>query len=96
MVFEPIYIPWALNTGTCIQQGDSFGVRLAAISKEPLGFPLASVHELGSGREGELLQSGAWIRQFTSTSQAFTARPKAFTDIAHVQGSLTKSSYFRP
>ena len=22
MVFEPIYIPRALNTGTCIQQGD--------------------------------------------------------------------------
>ena len=22
--FEPIYIPWALNTGTCIQQGDLF------------------------------------------------------------------------
>ena len=24
MLFEPIYIPWALNTGTCIQQGDLF------------------------------------------------------------------------
>ena len=24
MFFEPIYIPWALNTGTCIQQGDQF------------------------------------------------------------------------
>ena len=24
IVFEPIYIPWALNTGTCIQQGDLF------------------------------------------------------------------------
>ena len=24
MVFEPIYIPRALNTGTCIQQGDLF------------------------------------------------------------------------
>ena len=24
MVFQPIYIPWALNTGTCIQQGDLF------------------------------------------------------------------------
>ena len=24
MFFEPIYIPWALNTGTCIQQGDLF------------------------------------------------------------------------
>ena len=23
-VLEPIYIPWALNTGTCIQQGDLF------------------------------------------------------------------------
>ena len=22
--FKPIYIPWALNTGTCIQQGDLF------------------------------------------------------------------------
>ena len=22
--FEPIYIPWALSTGTCIQQGDLF------------------------------------------------------------------------
>ena len=22
--FEPIYTPWALNTGTCIQQGDLF------------------------------------------------------------------------
>ena len=24
MFFEPIYIPRALNTGTCIQQGDQF------------------------------------------------------------------------
>ena len=24
MFFEPIYIPWALNTGTSIQQGDLF------------------------------------------------------------------------
>ena len=24
MVFEPIYIPWALSTGTCIQQGGLF------------------------------------------------------------------------
>ena len=24
MFFEPIYIPRALNTGTCIQQGDLF------------------------------------------------------------------------
>ena len=24
MFFEPIYIPQALNTGTCIQQGDLF------------------------------------------------------------------------
>ena len=24
MFFEPIYIPWALNTGTCIRQGDLF------------------------------------------------------------------------
>ena len=24
MFSEPIYIPWALNTGTCIQQGDLF------------------------------------------------------------------------
>ena len=24
MFFEPIYIPRALNTGTCIQQGDYF------------------------------------------------------------------------
>ena len=24
MVFEPIYIPRALNTGACIQQGDLF------------------------------------------------------------------------
>ena len=24
MIFEPIYIPQALNTGTCIQQGDLF------------------------------------------------------------------------
>ena len=24
IVFLPIYIPWALNTGTCIQQGDLF------------------------------------------------------------------------
>ena len=22
--FNPVYIPWALNTGTCIQQGDLF------------------------------------------------------------------------
>ena len=24
MIFDPIYIPQALNTGTCIQQGDLF------------------------------------------------------------------------
>ena len=24
MFFEPIYIPWALDTGTCIRQGDLF------------------------------------------------------------------------
>ena len=24
MFFEPVYIPWALNMGTCIQQGDLF------------------------------------------------------------------------
>ena len=24
MFFELIYMPWALNTGTCIQQGDLF------------------------------------------------------------------------
>ena len=24
MFFEPVYMPWALNTGTCIQQGDLF------------------------------------------------------------------------
>ena len=24
MFFEPLYIPWAFNTGTCIQQGDLF------------------------------------------------------------------------
>ena len=24
MFFEPIYIPWALNTGTRIQEGDLF------------------------------------------------------------------------
>ena len=24
MFSEPIYIPWALNTGTCIQQGNLF------------------------------------------------------------------------
>ena len=24
MLFEPVHIPWALNTGTCIQQGDLF------------------------------------------------------------------------
>ena len=24
MFFEPIYIPWALNTETCIKQGDPF------------------------------------------------------------------------
>ena len=24
MLFEPIYMPRALNTGTCIQQGDLF------------------------------------------------------------------------
>ena len=24
MFFEPVYTPWALNTGTCIQQGDLF------------------------------------------------------------------------
>ena len=24
MFFEPIYIPWSLNTGTCIQRGDLF------------------------------------------------------------------------
>ena len=24
MFFEPIYIPWILNTGTCIRQGDLF------------------------------------------------------------------------
>ena len=24
MFLEPIYIPWALNTGICIQQGDLF------------------------------------------------------------------------
>ena len=24
MSFEPIYIPWAHNTGTCIKQGDLF------------------------------------------------------------------------
>ena len=24
MFFEPIYNPWALNTGTCIKQGDLF------------------------------------------------------------------------
>ena len=24
MFLEPIYVPWALNTGTCIQQGNLF------------------------------------------------------------------------
>ena len=24
MFFEPIYIPWALNLGTCLRQGDPF------------------------------------------------------------------------
>ena len=24
MLFKPVYILWALNTGTCIQQGDLF------------------------------------------------------------------------
>ena len=24
MFFEPIYIPWALSTGTCLRQGDLF------------------------------------------------------------------------
>ena len=24
MFLEPIYLPWALNTGTCIQLGDLF------------------------------------------------------------------------
>ena len=24
MLFEPIHIPWSLNTGTCIRQGDLF------------------------------------------------------------------------
>ena len=24
MFFEPIYIPWILNTGTCLRQGDLF------------------------------------------------------------------------
>ena len=34
MFFEPIYIPWAVNTGTCIQQGDLFYP--AGLHEEPV------------------------------------------------------------
>ena len=42
-VFDPIYIPWALNTGTCIQQGDLF--HSAGLRRN---------HVLGTANKGEI------------------------------------------
>ena len=47
--FKPIYIPWALNTGTCIQQADLFYP--AGLTQEPV---LATAN---AGKKlGEILQ----------------------------------------
>ena len=51
MFFESIYIPWALNTGTCIQQGDLF---------YPAGLPRNHVlATANTEKSGEVLEKNA-------------------------------------
>ena len=50
-VLEPIYIPWALNTGTCIRQGDLFF--FCGLTQEPV---LATAN---TGKTGEGLWKNA-------------------------------------
>ena len=45
MFFEPIYIPRALNTGTCIRQGDLF---YSASPHRNHGIATANTREIGS------------------------------------------------
>ena len=44
MFFEPIYIPWAFNTGTCTQQGDLFILRAYT---ETMRHPQITLEKLG-------------------------------------------------
>ena len=54
MLFEPIYIPWALNTGSCIRQGDLF---YAACLHRNHALATANTGEIGRGFGKN---AGAW------------------------------------
>ena len=58
MFFEPIYIPRALNTGTCLRQGDLFILRAYT----------GTMHELATANTGKIgtgfgKNAGEWTRR---------------------------------
>ena len=62
MFFEPIYIPWALNAGTCIRHGDLF--YSAGLHRTPQWGAADAEIKVPSGENTELKRSPfkAWSR----------------------------------
>ena len=92
MFFEPIYIPRALNTGTCLWQGDQF------LSCGPTQEPCVSHSQHSINRERFCKNAGEWTGRIEINEEEISDSKHVwlYTDLLQALKGERISSVFSP